>query len=144
MEYGGRGSNSIFLRIFFDKKYGLPYWVVDTVVFQFLEISRGNQIPSCSMASSFSDFCSKIQSTEQKEALLELIKWQFHNKIMPEIRRELQHAKCWDEEIEEPMLWKKIWFDESYVWILYKYTEKWYFVTKIVLIQAVKGQNNIW
>ena len=43
MEYGG--SNSIFLRIFFDKKYILPYWVVDTVVFQFFEISWGNQIP---------------------------------------------------------------------------------------------------
>ena len=41
---------------------------------------------------------------EQKKALLELLKVQFHNKITPEIRRELQHAKCQDEEIEEPML----------------------------------------
>jgi hypothetical protein len=30
------GSNSIFLRIFFDKKYALPYRVVDAVVFHFL------------------------------------------------------------------------------------------------------------
>ena len=35
MEYGG--SNSIFLRIFFDKKYALPYRVVDAVVFHFLK-----------------------------------------------------------------------------------------------------------
>ena len=38
---------------------------------------------------------------------MELLKVQFHDKITPEIRRELQHAKCRDEEIEEPMLWKK-------------------------------------
>lgn len=30
------GANSIFLRIFFDKKYALPYRVVDAVVFHFL------------------------------------------------------------------------------------------------------------
>ena len=35
---------------------------------------------------------------------MELLKVQFHDKITLEIRRELQHAKCGDEEIEEPML----------------------------------------
>jgi essential nuclear protein 1 len=30
------GGNSIFLRIFFDKKYALPYRVVDAAVFHFL------------------------------------------------------------------------------------------------------------
>lgn len=34
MEYSG--ANSIFLRVFFDKKYALPYRVVDAVVFHFL------------------------------------------------------------------------------------------------------------
>lgn len=34
MEY--TGANSIFLRILFDKKYALPYRVVDSVVFHFL------------------------------------------------------------------------------------------------------------
>lgn len=32
------GANSIFLRIFFDKKYALPYRVVDAVVFHFLRL----------------------------------------------------------------------------------------------------------
>lgn len=32
------GANSIFLRIFFDKKYGLPYRVVDGAVFHFLRL----------------------------------------------------------------------------------------------------------
>lgn len=31
------GSNSIFLRIFLDKKYALPYRVIDAVVFHFLK-----------------------------------------------------------------------------------------------------------
>lgn len=34
MDYNG--ANSIFLRILFDKKYALPYRVVDAVVFHFL------------------------------------------------------------------------------------------------------------
>lgn len=32
------GANSIFLRIFLDKKYALPYRVVDAVVFHFLRL----------------------------------------------------------------------------------------------------------
>jgi len=36
-------------------------------------------------------------STEQKEALLDLLRVQSHHSITPEIRRELQHAQCRDE-----------------------------------------------
>jgi essential nuclear protein 1 len=42
-------------------------------------------------------------STEQREALLELLKHQSHPVITSEIRRELQHAKCRDMEDAEPM-----------------------------------------
>lgn len=42
-------------------------------------------------------------STEQKEALLELLKKQPHPVITPEVRRELQHAKCRDVEVGEPV-----------------------------------------
>lgn len=34
MDYNG--ATSIFLRIFFDKKYALPFRVIDAVVFHFL------------------------------------------------------------------------------------------------------------
>jgi hypothetical protein len=44
-----------------------------------------------------------VCSTEQKEALLELLKHQIHHGISPEIRRELFNAKCRDVEIDEPM-----------------------------------------
>ena len=42
-------------------------------------------------------------SSEQRDALLELLKHQGHYKITPEIRRELVNAKCRDLEVDEPM-----------------------------------------
>ena len=105
MEYGG--SNSIFLRIFFDKKYALPYRVVDAVVFHFLKFRGETRDLPVLWHQAFLTFVQRYKghiSTEQREALMELLKVQFHDKITLEIRRELQHAKCGDEEIEEPML----------------------------------------
>ncbi len=44
MEYSG--ANSIFLRIFFDKKYAMPYRVIDAVVFHFLRFrSEKRELP---------------------------------------------------------------------------------------------------
>lgn len=40
-------------------------------------------------------------SSEQKEALLELLKKHVHQEITSEIRRELMNAKCRDLEINE-------------------------------------------
>ncbi|KAH7724644.1 bystin-like protein [Aphelenchoides avenae] len=40
-------------------------------------------------------------SSEQREALLELLKVQNHYQISPEIRRELQHAESRNEESEK-------------------------------------------
>jgi hypothetical protein len=43
-------------------------------------------------------------SSEQKEALLELLKKQSHHTLTPEIRREIQAAKCRDIELTAPMV----------------------------------------
>lgn len=43
-------------------------------------------------------------SSEQRDALLELLKKQTHHLITPEIRRELQYAKCRDLEDAEPKM----------------------------------------
>ncbi len=104
MEYSG--ANSIFLRIFFDKKYALPYRVVDAVVFHFLKFQRETRELPVLWHQAFLTFVQRYKShvsSEQKEALLELCKAQTHHKITPEIRRELQHAKCRDVEVDEPM-----------------------------------------
>ena len=104
MEYSG--ANSIFLRIFFDKKYALPYRVVDAVVFHFLRFRNEKRELPVLWHQAFLTFVQRYKShvsSEQKEALLELLKFQCHEKITPEIRRELQHAQCRDVEMDEPM-----------------------------------------
>merc|ERR1739846_77241 len=104
MEYSG--ANSIFLRIFFDKKYALPYRVVDAVVFHFLKFRGETRFLPVLWHQAFLTFVQRYKShisSEQKEALLDLCKIQSHHKITPEIRRELVNAKCRDQELDEPM-----------------------------------------
>ncbi|XP_056640934.1 bystin [Diorhabda sublineata] len=95
------GANSIFLRIFFDKKYALPYRVVDACVFHFTRFQRDSRELPVLWHQALLTFVQRYKadiSTEQKEALLELLKKQSHHTITQEIRRELQHAKCRDVE----------------------------------------------
>ncbi|KAG7208630.1 hypothetical protein KM043_014837 [Ampulex compressa] len=99
------GANSIFLRIFLDKKYALPYRVVDGVVFHFLRFERDPREMPVLWHQSLLTFVQRYKSdisSEQKEALLGLLKKQSHHTITSEVRRELQHAKCRDVESTEP------------------------------------------
>ncbi|XP_053987546.1 bystin [Hylaeus volcanicus] len=99
------GANSIFLRIFLDKKYALPYRVIDGVVFHFLRFERDPRELPVLWHQALLTFVQRYKSdisSEQKEALLGLLKKQCHPSITSEIRRELQHAKCRDLEITEP------------------------------------------
>lgn len=100
------GANSIFLRIFLDKKYALPYRVVDGMVFHFLRFKRDKRELPVLWHQALLTFVQRYKSdisSDQKEALLELLKKQSHHSITPEIRRELQHAKCRDVEVTEPV-----------------------------------------
>ncbi|KAK9303826.1 hypothetical protein QLX08_004564 [Tetragonisca angustula] len=101
------GANSIFLRIFLDKKYALPYRVIDAVVFHFLRFERDSRELPVLWHQALLTFVQRYKSdisSEQKEALLRLLKKQFHHTITADVRRELQHAKCRDTEITEPAL----------------------------------------
>lgn len=105
MEY--TGANSIFLRIFLDKKYALPYRVVDGVVFHFLRFERDPRDLPVLWHQALLTFVQRYKgdiSSEQKEALLTLLRKQSHPTITQEIRRELQHAKCRDVEMDEPVM----------------------------------------
>ncbi|XP_058803559.1 bystin [Phymastichus coffea] len=100
------GANSIFLRILFDKKYALPYRVVDGVVFHFIRFERDRRELPVLWHQALLTFVQRYKSdivTEQKEALLQLLKKQNHHTITPEIRRELHAAKCRDIELDAPM-----------------------------------------
>jgi len=103
MEYSG--ANSIFLRVLLDKKYALPYRVIDAIVFHFLGFrSEKRELPvlwfQCFLT--FSQRYKQDISSEQKQALLDLCKIQSHAGITPEIRRELEHSRCRDQEMQEP------------------------------------------
>ncbi|KAL0895720.1 hypothetical protein ABMA27_011791 [Loxostege sticticalis] len=98
------GANSIFLRILFDKKYALPYRVVDSVVFHFLRFQMDSRNLPVLWHQALLTFVQRYKadiSTEQRDALLELLRKQSHPTITQEIRRELQAAKCRDVEINE-------------------------------------------
>ncbi|KYO34237.1 bystin [Alligator mississippiensis] len=104
MEYSG--ANSIFLRLLIDKKYALPFRVVDALVFHFLGFRRDQRTLPVLWHQCFLTFVQRYKedlSSEQKESLLELLKFHCHPQISPEIRRELVNSKTRDVEGLQPM-----------------------------------------
>jgi len=99
MDYSG--ANSIFIRILLDKKYALPYRVVDAVVHHFVQFSTDTRELPVLWHQALLTFVQRYKSdisSEQKEALLEIIKVHVHYEITNEVRRELSNAKCRDLE----------------------------------------------
>ncbi|XP_059351336.1 bystin-like [Daphnia carinata] len=85
MNYGG--SNSIFLRIFFDKKYALPYRVVDAAVRYFIKFQLDSREMPVLWHQPLLAFCQQYKadlSGEQKEALLQLIIVHKHHTLISE------------------------------------------------------------
>jgi len=104
MEYSG--ANSIFIRIFLEKRYALPYRVIDATVFHFVRFEHDKREMPVLWHQSLLTFVQRYKndiSSEQKEALFALLRKQQHMKLTPEIRRELTAARCRDVEMEEPM-----------------------------------------
>ncbi|XP_034233912.1 bystin [Thrips palmi] len=103
MDYNG--ANSIFLRILFDKKYALPYRVVDAVVFHFVRFQRDHRELPVLWHQALLTFVQRYKSdisSEQRSALMDLLRHQNHPTVTSEIRRELVNAKCRDVEGAEP------------------------------------------
>lgn len=95
MEY--TGANSILLRIFFDKKYALPYRVVDAVVDHYIRFEMDTRELPVLWHQALLTFVQRYKgdiSYEQKDFLLDLLKKHIHPDITHEIRRELFNAKC--------------------------------------------------
>lgn len=102
MDYNG--ANSIFLRTLLDKKYALPYRVIDAVVFHFLKFRTDKRVLPVLWHQSLLTFVQRYKediSSEQKESLMELLRIHTHDQITAEVRRELVNSKCRDEEKEE-------------------------------------------
>uniref|UniRef100_A0A2K6EHH9 Bystin like n=1 Tax=Propithecus coquereli TaxID=379532 RepID=A0A2K6EHH9_PROCO len=99
MKYSG--ANSIFLLLLLDKKYALPYQVLDAVVFHFLGFWTGNRELPVLWHQCLLTLVQRYKAdlaTDQKEPLLELLRLQTHPQLSPKIRRELQSAVLRDVE----------------------------------------------
>lgn len=104
MEYSG--ANSIFIRIFLEKRYALPYRVVDAAVFHFIRFEHDKREMPVLWHQSLLTFVQRYKndiSSDQKEALFQLLRKQSHFKVTAEVRRELQAARCRDAEVAEPI-----------------------------------------
>merc|ERR1712034_277012 len=102
MEYSG--ANSIFLRVLLDKKYALPFRVIDALVHHFSRFQTDRRQLPVLWHQAFLVFVQRYKediSSEQKDALLELCRKHNHQQITTEIRRELTHSKSRDIEVPE-------------------------------------------
>ncbi|KAI9367669.1 Bystin-domain-containing protein [Aspergillus egyptiacus] len=100
------GAVNVFIRIFLEKKYALPYKVIDALVFHFLRF-RANEPAEDSMTDGQASKAYKLPvlwhqsllvfaqryrndiTEDQREALLDLLLVRGHKDIGPEVRREL-------------------------------------------------------
>lgn len=93
------GANSIFIRTLLDKKYALPYRVVDAIVCHFVRFTTDDRDLPVLWHQSLLTFIQRYKedvAIEQKESLLELIRNKVHREITPEVRREVVNSKCRD------------------------------------------------
>ncbi|OMH79676.1 hypothetical protein AX774_g6891 [Zancudomyces culisetae] len=99
------GAKAIFIRILLDKKYALPYKVIDSLVYYFISfqnINNSNKNFNGGVASDmklpvlwhqsllvFSQRYKRDLSPDQRNAILDLVKVHYHHLISEEVRREL-------------------------------------------------------
>ena len=115
MKYSG--PTSLFIRVLLDKKYALPYKVVDSLVFHFIRFAdpkdgvevdkiTGQRRMPVLWHQSLLVFAQRYKqdlTPDQKGALLDLIRVQRHDGISPEVRRELLTAQARGEILDEPI-----------------------------------------
>uniref|UniRef100_A0AC35U182 Bystin n=1 Tax=Rhabditophanes sp. KR3021 TaxID=114890 RepID=A0AC35U182_9BILA len=98
------GANSYFIRIFIEKKMTLPFRVLDGLVFHFLKMeTETRELPVLwhqSLLAFIKHYRADI-STEQREAIKNLLKTQSHGKVTPEIKKYLFTAESRNIESEQ-------------------------------------------
>ena len=109
MSTEGGGATNVFIRILLEKRYALPYQVIDALVFHFLRFRAAamesavaadgapaaNRLPvlwhQCLLA--FAQRYRNDVTEDQREALLDLLLVKGHPSIGPEVRRELLEGR---------------------------------------------------
>ncbi len=111
------GATNIFIRTLLEKKYALPYKVIDGLVFHFLRFrvtppANGRDVGfgatslpvlwhQCLLA--FAQRYRNDITEDQREALLDLLLVRGHKAIGPEVRRELLEGRGRGVPVEEPL-----------------------------------------
>lgn len=99
MEYCG--TTSYFIKLFLDKKYALPYRVLDAVVAHFLKFLQETRIMPVIWHQSLLAFVQRYKNEltkVDKDNLDRLIQYQKHHLVTPEIQRELKNSRNRGEE----------------------------------------------
>lgn len=89
------GTNSYFMKLFFDKKYALPYRVLDSVVEHFVRFKDEERVLPVIWHQSLLSFVQRYKeelTIEQKGALRALVAKKHHYLMSPEILRELNSS----------------------------------------------------
>ncbi|XP_027925207.1 bystin [Vigna unguiculata] len=104
MEYCG--TTSYFIKLLLEKKYALPYRVVDAVVAHFMRFFNETRIMPVIWHQSLLAFVQRYKNELQKEdkdRLRDLLEKQKHKLVTPEIHRELEHSRNRGEKEEDFM-----------------------------------------
>ncbi|KAG4138144.1 hypothetical protein ERO13_D07G116200v2 [Gossypium hirsutum] len=105
MEYCG--TTSYFIKLLLEKKYALPYRVVDAVVAHFMRFLEDTRIMPVIWYQSLLAFVQRYKNEllkEDKNNLRVLLETQKHKLVTPEIMRELDNSRNRGEKEDDPML----------------------------------------
>lgn len=85
-------ANTIIIKVLLDKKYALPYKVVDALVFHFSRFRTHQDLLPLVWHQSLLTFCQRYKNDiteDQRDTLMAVVRIHPHDGITPEIRREL-------------------------------------------------------
>jgi essential nuclear protein 1 len=110
-------ASTVFIRVLLEKKYALPYQIIDECFFYFIKFrnikeesmdddTTQRQVPSLPVVwhKAFLAFALQYKNDitdEQRDLLLETVRQRGHKDIGPEIRRELLAGKPREEPVKE-------------------------------------------
>ncbi|XP_038971082.1 bystin-like isoform X1 [Phoenix dactylifera] len=104
MEYCG--TTSYFIKLFLDKKYALPYRVLDAVVAHFLRFLEDERIMPVIWHQSLLAFVQRYKNElekKDKDNFVGLVQYQKHHLVTPEIHRELKNSRNRGEKEDDVM-----------------------------------------
>ncbi|CAM9602837.1 unnamed protein product, partial [Choristocarpus tenellus] len=91
------GATSLFIRVLLNKKYALPYKVIDGLVNHFMAFVKETRVLPVLWHQSLLVFAQRYRGDirrSDKERLKELLREQQHHQITPEVRRQLFMGGC--------------------------------------------------